>query len=88
MAQTSFEVRSAGVLKRAAHQITAADIEWADVIFVMEGKHQRRLMREHRPQKPIIVLDIPDDFKCMDPELVGLLTAALEPFVGPIPASP
>ncbi len=46
----------------------------------MERRHVQRL-RDRFPDeladKPVICLDIPDDYGFMDPELVGLLTAAL-----------
>jgi predicted protein tyrosine phosphatase len=46
---------------------------WADVILVMEEKHKSRLVAEFTRMlegKPIHVLDIPDEYKYMDPELV------------------
>jgi len=68
--------RSAGTSAGARHPVSAADLEWADVIFVMEDKHRARLLAEHRElleHKPVHVLDIPDDYRYMDPELVELL---------------
>jgi predicted protein tyrosine phosphatase len=52
------------------------DIRWADVICVMEEKHKSRLVAEFTRllvNKTIHVLDIPDDYKFMDPELVEML---------------
>ena len=69
-------VRSAGVSPNARRKVSAEDIRWADVIFVMEEKHKSRLMAEFSrllDRKTIRVLDIPDDFKYMDPELVEQL---------------
>lgn len=51
-------------------------IRWADVILVMEEKHKSRLVAEFTrliEGKPIHVLDIPDEYKFMDPELVEML---------------
>ena len=48
----------------------------------MEEHHRRRLVRDHREVitgKPIHVLDIPDDYELMDPELIELLQAAVAP---------
>ena len=42
----------------------------------MEDKHKSRLTAEYRAllaHKPLHVLDIPDDYRYMDPELVELL---------------
>ncbi len=61
-----------------------ADIRWADVIFVMERKHEHRLragyarLLEH---KQLHVLDIPDDYRFMDPELVDMLELAVTPYL-------
>jgi predicted protein tyrosine phosphatase len=33
------EVRSAGVSPKSRHQISRSDIEWADLILVMEGNY-------------------------------------------------
>lgn len=43
---------------------------------MMEQKHKNRLVAEYRrlvENKPLYVLDIPDDYRYMDPELVALL---------------
>lgn len=56
--------------------ISPADIRWADVIVVMEQKHKSRLVAEFTrllEHKPIHVLDIPDEYKYMDPGLVEIL---------------
>lgn len=66
-------VRSAGTSPNARHRVSIEDIEWADVILVMEEKHKSRLMAEFTRMlegKPIHVLDIPDEYKYMDPELI------------------
>lgn len=68
--------RSAGTSPNARHTVSAEDIQWADVILVMEEKHKSRLKAEFTrllDHKLIHVLDIPDDYKYMDPELVEML---------------
>lgn len=75
-----FEVRARGVSKRAAVQVSGEDLDWADTIFVMEGKHEKRLRREYRSllkERNIVVLGVPDDFKCMDASLVDLLKSKM-----------
>ena len=73
---SSVAVRSAGTASTARRTVTIDDIRWADVIFVMEEKHQKRLLAEFRrplQHKPLHVLDVPDHYRYMDPELVSLL---------------
>lgn len=69
-------VRSAGTSAQAKRRVTANDVIWADLILVMEAKHRAGLTAEF-PQaivgKAIHVLDIPDDYQYMDPELCELL---------------
>lgn len=69
-------VRSAGTSPRAKRTVNAKDIQWADVIFVMEQKHKHRVKAEFAKLlnfKDIQVLDIPDDFQYMDQELVQIM---------------
>jgi predicted protein tyrosine phosphatase len=73
-------VRSAGTSSAARHKISMDDIRWADVIVVMEEKHKTRILAEFTTsveRKPLHVLDIPDEYKFMDPELVELLRDAV-----------
>jgi protein-tyrosine phosphatase len=65
--------RSAGTEPSAKIKLTAKMITWADIIFVMEKKHKDRIMEKFENEsekKEIIVLDIPDEYKFMDPELI------------------
>lgn len=69
-------VRSGGTSPNARHHVSEADIRWADVILVMEEKHKSRLKADYTRVldfKPIYVLDIPDDYRYMDSELVAQL---------------
>lgn len=78
-------VRSGGTSPNARHPVSAADIGWADVVFVMEEKHKSRLMASYRrllENKPVHVLDIPDEYKYMAPELVDLLGASVGDILG------
>ena len=73
-------VRSRGVSKSARRVVTAGDIIWADIVFVMESEHKRRLRADYPRETrrtEVEVLDIPDDYEYMDPELVGILKAAV-----------
>ncbi len=69
-------VRSGGTSPNARHTVSDADFEWADVVIVMEQKHKSRLVADFSrllDNKPVHVLDIPDEYKYMEPELVELL---------------
>ena len=77
-------VRSAGTSRGARHTISVADLRWADIIFVMEDKHRTRLRAQFRDEvryKRIYTLDIPDLYRFMDPELIEILRAKVEPLI-------
>lgn len=77
-------VRSAGTSPNARRVVSANDILWADVIFVMEQKHKARLQaRFGRPlhNKAVHVLDIPDEYKYMDAELIKCLQDSVAPIL-------
>ena len=78
-------VRSAGTSPNSRHKVSADDIRWADVIFVMEEKHKSRLVSDFSrwlDGKTIHVLDIPDEYKYMDPELVEQLEQSVAVILG------
>jgi predicted protein tyrosine phosphatase len=78
-------VRSAGTSANAKRRVSAKDLEWADVIFVMEEKHKSRLMAEYRRiigHTPIHILDIPDEYQYMDVELVELVSHSVGAILG------
>lgn len=75
-----WQVRSAGTQPEARVPLTAGLIQWADVIFFMERSHLNRAslrFQEALSGKPTEVLNIPDDFEYMDPDLVDELEAAV-----------
>jgi predicted protein tyrosine phosphatase len=75
-------VRSAGVSGRSKHAVSAADLEWADLVLVMERHYVPRIRSDFGATlelPPIQSLDIPDEFNAMDPELVALIRSATEP---------
>lgn len=79
------EVRSAGTSEQARRRVTLADVEWADLVLVMEKKHRARLRAEFGPaldDKEIHVLDIPDEYQFMDQELVSELKRAVGSVLG------
>ena len=76
------ETDSAGSNNDAEVTLSVEQIEWADLILVMESAHRTRLNRKfkaHLAGKRIAVLDIPDDYDYMDEDLVELLKARCAP---------
>ncbi|MFZ8201216.1 low molecular weight protein tyrosine phosphatase family protein [Alteromonas portus] len=62
-------VRSAGTSPKARRTATAKDIQWADVIFVMEEKLKNRPKAQFTrllEYKDINILNIPDEYQYMD----------------------
>ena len=80
----NIEVESAGLNHDADVPLSPEQLEWADVIFVMEKAHRSKLskrFRQYLKGKRVICLDIPDNFKFMDPVLVKLLEAKAGPLL-------
>ncbi|GMQ30951.1 protein-tyrosine-phosphatase [Algoriphagus confluentis] len=71
-----FHVRSAGVSPKSDRKISEADLNWADLVLVMESEHRAKIRDLYRNlDLPVIeVLHIPDEYAFMDEELVDLLT--------------
>ena len=72
------ETDSAGLADDAEVPLSADQIEWADVILVMEPIHKTRLNRRFKDRlgrKKIAVLGIPDNYDYMDEALIRLLRA-------------
>ena len=70
------QTRSVGTSSKARRTISVSDVHWADLIFVMEFKHKAQLKKRFREVlqlKTIHVLDIPDEYQYMDPELVHII---------------
>lgn len=78
------EALSAGTEKDADVTLDEELIEWAEYIFVMEKIHERKVKEKFKKQiknQKIICLNIKDDFKYMDSELIGILKLKLEKYL-------
>ncbi|WP_017461694.1 low molecular weight protein tyrosine phosphatase family protein [Dyella ginsengisoli] len=78
------EVDSAGLADDADTPLDAEQLDWADLVVVMERQHARRLRQRfaHRLKgKRVVTLDIPDDYDFMQPELVALLERRVGPLL-------
>ncbi|WP_223621846.1 low molecular weight protein tyrosine phosphatase family protein [Lysobacter sp. ESA13C] len=77
-ARDDLDVASAGLNHDAEQPLGAEQVEWAELIFVMEKAQRSKLQRKFRAQlrgKRVVCLDIPDEYEYMAPELVALLRA-------------
>ena len=78
-------VRSGGTSRSAKRTVNASDVQWADIIIVMEQKHKNRLKADFSrliSHKAIYVLDIPDEYHYMDQELVEILKESVGNILG------
>ncbi len=77
-------VRSRGIASAAVRTLGENDLTWADLVLVMEQKHRSRLLANFPDLTKFLtihVLDIPDDYRYMDAELVQLLRIAADPII-------
>lgn len=77
-------VKSAGTEEGARIKVNAGHIGWADLIFVMEKKHERRLHEKFRQEligKQLIRLDIPDEYEFMNEELIEILESRVSEYI-------
>ncbi|WP_171654976.1 low molecular weight protein tyrosine phosphatase family protein [Paenibacillus foliorum] len=82
--RNGYDVKSAGTEESARIRVTEGHIGWADLIFVMEKKHLRRLRDKFKTEimnKTIICLDIPDDYQFMDDELIEILELRVSEYI-------
>jgi predicted protein tyrosine phosphatase len=78
------EVSSAGTNNDAENPLSQEQVEWADIIFVMERAHRAKVQKKYRSSlrnKRLICLGIPDDYAFMDPALIELLEAKVPQFL-------
>lgn len=80
----ALDVKSAGIESNAIVPINLELLEWADIIFVMESS-QKKFIKKHfneiYEKKSIICLNIADEYKYLDPELVEILKLKVTPFL-------
>ncbi len=78
------ETDSAGVQPDADVVVSLDQIEWAELIVVMENRHRRALQSRfgsHLRARRIVSLAIPDDYDFMDPALVDLIVKRVSPLL-------
>ena len=78
----SLDVRSAGTSDEAMVQVNQRMLEWADIVFVMDGE-QRAALDRMFPGNPaldrVVCLDIEDNYHFLDAALVSLLESRTQP---------
>lgn len=73
---------SAGTSDKARTRVNQKMIDRADVIFVMEHKHKELLKQRFQLNgKQLIVLEIEDNYRFNDPELVEILRVVLSDYL-------
>ena len=73
---------SAGLDPTAQEPVTPQLLLWADLIFVMEKVHRKKLsakFRAHLNRQRMICLDIADNYEYMEPALMELLKKRVSP---------
>ncbi|MBI3187080.1 MAG: phosphotyrosine protein phosphatase [Gammaproteobacteria bacterium] len=78
------EAIGAGTNSDASTPVTGDLIEWADIILVMEKAHRNKISKKYKKllgNKRLIVLDIPDNYEFMQPELIQLLKSKVSKVV-------
>lgn len=78
------ETDSAGLAADADTPLSVEQLDWAELIMVMEPAHRRRLLMQHRERlkgKRVVVLGIRDDYDFMQPELIELLLRKAGPLL-------
>ena len=78
------DARSAGLNHDAEVPVSKEDIDWADIIFVMETVHKGKLRKRFKAslkQQRLICLDIPDNYEYMQPELIAIFKNRIPQFL-------
>jgi predicted protein tyrosine phosphatase len=70
-----FNIRSAGVSSKSERKISEKDLNWADLVFVMETEQRTKIrgLYKHLKLPPIEILNIADEYEFMNAELVETL---------------
>jgi protein-tyrosine phosphatase len=75
-----FNIRSVGLSPKSERQIKERDIEWTDLIFVMEQGQGVRIYGTYRH------LELPeieeDEYEYLEPELIEMLTDRINSTLG------
>jgi len=73
----------AGVASDADDRLSLEQLDWADIIFVMEPRQKMVVASQFADAlrgKRMINLDVGDLYSFMEPELIEILTKKLKPY--------
>jgi predicted protein tyrosine phosphatase len=75
-----FSVRSAGISEQAAHKLSASDLEWADLVIVMEARHRDYILENFSSLSlpRIETLDYKTNLTYMHPQLIEELKEEID----------
>ena len=79
-----FEVRSAGTDALFGRELSAEDLDWADMVVVMESSHAqtiRRRFTQESEEVELLVLGIPDVYQFMEHALQREIRSRFEPLI-------
>jgi predicted protein tyrosine phosphatase len=79
-----YDVKSRGLAKDARIKLTASDLGWADIIFVMEKSHKNRITKDFTTAmagKKVVCLFIRDIYRPFEDALVSKLRDKLAPYL-------
>lgn len=82
--KSGINARSAGTSYKARRHVSIVDIKWAEIVIAMESKHKSRLIADHPEDmrdKEVHVLEIEDNYRFMDRELIDELSVAIDPIL-------
>lgn len=77
-------VRSAGVGETSRRRLSVEDLEWADLVLVMEQKYKTRIQQSYgrvMNLPPVKALGIADEYAFMDAELIEIISEAIESMI-------
>jgi predicted protein tyrosine phosphatase len=77
-------VRSAGCASTSPRTVTRDDLDWADLVLVMDRSYAERIKAQFpglADFPPMESLEIPDDYALMDKELIDLISSGTEPYI-------
>ena len=83
-AYPNLHVKSAGTQQNARVVVNPKLLTWADKIFVMERHHKEKIEASFPyavKDKTVFVLDIPNGFGYMDPELIDMLKSEVDSYL-------
>ena len=87
----SLEVLSAGTSEEAMVRVNQRMLEWADLVFVMDGEQVSALAKmfpDHPKLPEVVCLNIQDNYHFLDPELVAILQERTRPYFEKLRTTP